>query len=887
MAFKDIVCNLSDARIDSSHGWQVRISIKQEAIFANNQANQIQVLEEIIKKVTDDLFVDAKILTCSSSQEADQELDGTISPFGLDRDQRGKEVCIYLPNSKQCKELDISAKDYKQMLLTLWAELRKANIPLSHHDVPGDRKIVGPAGFPTPFSFTSETPGKEHKNKHGILFKQFKGYDDNHPILDVEFNDQDLASLNIELGFDQYQATHDYLVSHQVKAHQQLQADIGRINLDFNFSHLLNNDALIDYLRAAIKRYEEKFATLDVHERGTYQTQFDEEMKQHEDYQKLLNYYPHATDGNFSSNHNITRLRNLKQLSIENLDQIIKELRENYAESIEDIKADFQKLHVSHIEDETNSKGKEKADDEPSSSGSQPDKLSLSTYLKDQDYSVLIESNPAAMQAIYRRIIFMEYERRAISDLEHRFEDLTTHQNELPTPAHNPFSKATVITQSVCGTPAKRIIRPEPNEFDQNNSQVFSKSVFGDYKDGEKIEKPKSSDDKLIIGYTQQGLPFQIVVDGFFGGETTKIFKFIDNHVTPLMDQYARDLAESNNPDEITQHLIKTIYELRKVQARDAEFTMSIAMTYEKDNQLHCSGFGIGDTGIVLRRTTGEIEQLADTTEVNGFKDGFDNHSDQEIDAVIARNSLFHTQIQSGDEIFGYTYLFKQRGNEPGLLVQEPEDTANINVKKFKLHVDGGRSDTTLLETALSSIQTDYEARCEIAKEKPHMRFGDDCTFGSVVIPNKGLQQTMEAKIKNRDELIQLVSIADSLINDLNRYIKSRESRKTKLWLFRMDNKTLTQEKIDEASAMVKYLRTYIEDIFYNFNNYKEMDSVVFKNALKREIDSTLAKNKQLEHKHWKFHSLLPTHSILEECLTKYKKEFIEPEQSIPRHTHN
>ena len=109
-------------------------------------------------------------------------------------------------------------------------------------------------------------------------------------------------------------------------------------------------------------------------------------------------------------------------------------------------------------------------------------------------------------------------------------------------------------------------------------SQGYVGSTAINYEQGRDIRYPKSNDDKLVIGYTHQGLPFQMVVSGVDGGETQQVFKFIDLFVTPLMTVYAEKLSVTDNTEQTLKELIHKIYQLRQDKARYAEFTMALAI---------------------------------------------------------------------------------------------------------------------------------------------------------------------------------------------------------------------------------------------------------------------------------------------------------------------
>ncbi len=298
-----------------------------------------------------------------------------------------------------------------------------------------------------------------------------------------------------------------------------------------------------------------------------------------------------------------------------------------------------------------------------------------------------------------------------------------------------------LITQFCNGVKSGQTYNSTPNPLDNGNSSLFASSLFVHLNEhGENIAISKDTDDQLIIGYTKDGMAFQIIVDGFFGGDREIIFTFVNEYVVSLMEQYSNDLKSQTDSDIVTKALIKTIYSLRTTHAPYAEFTMSLAMTYQRDGVLFCAGFGIGDTGIVMKRLNGTIEQLVAHTETNGFKDGFDTYSQSNIDLVIRRNTIFNTKVEPGDELVGYTYIYP----ELEMVIEEFEtESINKGSNKEKIkhlilapqHFNDHSSLYTQILAAVKEKQADLTVRAKMSQQ--HQRFGDDFTVGRLVIPDK------------------------------------------------------------------------------------------------------------------------------------------------------
>ncbi|WP_133136422.1 deAMPylase SidD family protein [Legionella rowbothamii] len=312
-----------------------------------------------------------------------------------------------------------------------------------------------------------------------------------------------------------------------------------------------------------------------------------------------------------------------------------------------------------------------------------------------------------------------------------------------------------LITQVCNGVLHEEVYRSRPNALDHGNSEVLASSLFIHFdEEGKSIAKPKNSDDKLVIGYTQEGMAFQIIVDGFYGGERQATFAFIDNHVVSLMERYSTELSTASaekTPQDITEQLIHTIYSLRLRHAINSEFTMSLSMMYQKEDAFYCAGFGIGDTGIAIKRIDGTIEQLTYHTEVDGSKDAFDNYSSPHVDLVIQRNSIFNTPVTPGDELVGYTYLPQELEIiEREFKVEETTkrgEKLQKEVQQRRLAPHHFNNQGSLFTQLLDVVDTTQQQLIKQAKQSgEYHRFGDDFSVARLVIPDANLIKQLQAK---------------------------------------------------------------------------------------------------------------------------------------------
>lgn len=300
----------------------------------------------------------------------------------------------------------------------------------------------------------------------------------------------------------------------------------------------------------------------------------------------------------------------------------------------------------------------------------------------------------------------------------------------------------TKITQQLAGVDAGATVQTTQTEAEKAtnlNCEIYGASVFRHFENGVDRTVPKDTDDMIVIGSTYQGLPFQLVIDGFFGCERDRLFAFVNTKIVDLMDEFALKLRTEDNSDVVIQALINRIYELRR--GTQLDFTMSAAITYQKSknvDDLHCAGFGIGDTGLLLQRhENSHIEQLAFTTVVNEFKDAFDDYSARNIGDVITRNSIFNTAIKRGDEIVGYTYLFDE--------LMQKERTYQINTDLYasqhSLVTQPFFRGLALCPQLRDLMMTKFREKSESAVTSNQSgKFGDDFMLGSFTVPTRQLQ---------------------------------------------------------------------------------------------------------------------------------------------------
>jgi hypothetical protein len=313
--------------------------------------------------------------------------------------------------------------------------------------------------------------------------------------------------------------------------------------------------------------------------------------------------------------------------------------------------------------------------------------------------------------------------------------------------------------------PANAVVRHDS----YHHSSMLSASLYAAIQSDKTItgSTKESLDDKVVSGYTDQGLPFLIVVDGYYAGATEKLFPFIDSHVIPLISVYIRELQKVSDRKKLAHDFIKKIFSLRAECNCPAEFTLSLAVVYqnEQSQELRAAGFGVGDCGIVLRNKNGNIKQLVHSQTADRVKDGFDAFcsSKKRLDAVVRRSDVFDVEVERGDELLGYSHI--PRGMDSRHECKDyPEVTQYALDQKAVYSIINSKqakdvlppSNTPLLEMIWFASLTQYEKNKQNAN--PDTRLGDDASFVSVKIATQENQQLIKTDFNTRKKLFTKIS---------------------------------------------------------------------------------------------------------------------------------
>src|SRR5579862_2588981 len=131
----------------------------------------------------------------------------------------------------------------------------------------------------------------------------------------------------------------------------------------------------------------------------------------------------------------------------------------------------------------------------------------------------------------------------------------------------------------------------ESDQLDGGACHLFGTCNYEDFtKDGviKAGEKNHLSGDQGIIGFTHQGLPFQIMIESEEASDDyarSALFARINKEILPLIPKYAEKLR-NNNDDEESYPVIEELFtNLRPLRAVN-KFEFDINIVLEKNNML-------------------------------------------------------------------------------------------------------------------------------------------------------------------------------------------------------------------------------------------------------------------------------------------------------------
>lgn len=206
-------------------GWQFRVAIlptKDNLAKARTALNQLDSLSASDDHPTAKLF-----------QIQDDDLstwDGTIADAS-DRDQRGKELCVYMPYDDRIPGFVFTQDKIKHLMLGIWKVLQDNDVEISYMTPGQDEKEIDcDPSIITPFCYSAFKPCK---TREGILLANH--YNPNQhpdPLAGLYFSEADLKHKGITYN-NAFSISHDrirYMTDHYTKTVQTLNDTIQKLS---------------------------------------------------------------------------------------------------------------------------------------------------------------------------------------------------------------------------------------------------------------------------------------------------------------------------------------------------------------------------------------------------------------------------------------------------------------------------------------------------------------------------------------------------------------------------------------------------------------------------------------------------------------------------------
>ncbi len=322
----------------------------------------------------------------------------------------------------------------------------------------------------------------------------------------------------------------------------------------------------------------------------------------------------------------------------------------------------------------------------------------------------------------------------------------------------------------------------KPIRFDDENSSIFSTRDYKDFRVdvNQTNDNPSPSNDKVVLGYSLQGLPFQIMVTGLKDKDRVKLFKFIDDHVLRLIPTYAGNLSQGSMlPAKIMKEFIEQVNKLGKDKIPGIRYGLSVAISYEAHETLYCAYAGFGSApGLVYMQSASESLQL-------------------EYDSQSQANVMVHR----GGALLCYTSLCHE------LLTTEGDKHFKLNVAALK-----ATPETLYEEVKAENLSMLHLARLDAQRDKKEY---DTHSMLSVMrIPSKELQNFIKEYVRLNSSLAE-VSKKEQAESDLKKQELYRKLGKAgRRFIDKMDElkATTDAEALSDLTQHIKVMNRVLED---------------------------------------------------------------------------
>jgi len=215
------------------YGWQLRMSINPTQANIKKAGKALAATLEKFSNNHNQRHPGMKLFL--SPDTAGIPWDGTLAYTDQpDRDQRGKELCIYMETHRET--FAFSPDELKELMLTIWKAMEDASIQISYITPPSDEaEIPTESGIVTPFCYSAFKPFRYPEVENGILLAQSPNpLNYSSPLRDVTITREDLRRHGIHhwQALDILSQRISYQTTHLQEATSSIKSDLDRLCAD-------------------------------------------------------------------------------------------------------------------------------------------------------------------------------------------------------------------------------------------------------------------------------------------------------------------------------------------------------------------------------------------------------------------------------------------------------------------------------------------------------------------------------------------------------------------------------------------------------------------------------------------------------------------------------
>jgi hypothetical protein len=281
---------------------------------------------------------------------------------------------------------------------------------------------------------------------------------------------------------------------------------------------------------------------------------------------------------------------------------------------------------------------------------------------------------------------------------------------------------------------------------------------------------------KVIMGYTAEALPFQIMVCPEKSQNSHEIYQFVDEWITPLIDQYCEQLRSPNTDStKVTSDFLNKIKELKDKYAPSCNYSIALMVTHSRAHPsrgLHCSGFVLGEMAIAVKGNRGYKEQSTinqqDKQRIANDEIAMETFRRNKLESMLGRykdlsipnrhldQSIDNTQfishgIHEHDEIVAYSHSNKKITDPNSQKYEHFGRSTAEQIIDFRKCDDGTFEEVSLMQELIDIHQSDLDG------------LPVPISYSQMILPEHHERTGIIAPKKYQAELTELITLIPSI----------------------------------------------------------------------------------------------------------------------------